>query len=233
MQLAVPCYGAHPKYVRLLALWLEHYWATRCQFPVYVLTDRHCQIPEQSLLPNVTVLRLDPLQFAPLLREGCPFDIKGALILGALRQLSACVIMDTDALPLQNLKPYLDRLPDHPMIGMAQDGGLRRVPGTDLHELNAGVLYFPKASPQAREAIISAYALAFEELKARCDAYGLEQLAWSLVWHRLKEQGLATLLPKGLNWSRFWPVSADTVIMHEHGEGKWAKYGLNREVRHA
>ena len=225
MQIALTCFGNDPKYTRLLDLWLEHYWKSGCKLPLYILTNMECVLPKHLLLPGMTVLRVDTEKHAALIRAHCPFDIKGVLILEALLQLSRCVIMDIDALLLKDPTERLNHIGDT-SFAMGLDGGNRDIPGCNWKEHNAGVMYFGNDSVPMRQAIITAYTSAYHELRARTDAGSLEQMAWSLVWHRMNALGQAKLLPMALNWSRFWPACPATVVLHEHGEKKWAKYNL-------
>lgn len=173
------------------------------------------------------MLHLNPYELPAIVRPDCPFDIKGALTLSAIRQLGRCVIMDIDALLLKDPTTHLLAMNPHSPFGMALDGGARGIIGHEHQkEHNAGVLYFGDKSGIGRSGLACLYLDAFRELTARGNSSTVEQVAWSLVWHRLDTLGLATLLPKVLNWSRFWPASPETVVLHEHGERKWEKYGI-------
>jgi len=224
LTLAVPCFGTSPKWVRMVEVWLAYYLKSGCQLPVIVLTDMTTEIPASILPPggNVTCLRFS----TPVLRQGHPFDVQGALICQAARFLGPLVVMDSDALMLRDPTAEFARLPASARIGMAPDAG-----GAPF-VLNAGVIYFGEATPLEREQLVHAYNDTFTQmLDGHADNPLLTQLVWSALWHRAADEGRAYAMPARLNHSRLWPLHPGVIIRHHHGTDKWQTLEIPAHAR--
>lgn len=226
LTLAVACFGSDPKWVKMLNIWLTHHRHADCALPVVVLTDMDTVLP--AFEGNVTGLRFDPRMTRALLRDGQPFDIHGSLIVQAIRFLGPVVFMDSDALLMRDPTDDFRRFPQHALIGMAPDAGGRVVNVLEgaVPERNGGVLYFGDSTPYDRETLIAAYHDTFAEL---ADAHPanplLEQMVWSVVWHRVGQAraGDAFDIPRRFNSSHLWGMDPGVVVRHEHGNVKWMR----------
>jgi hypothetical protein len=96
--------------------------------------------------------------------------------------------------------------------------------GSTIQEDSSSVLVFGAAGD--RMDIAQDYARAWHTLAAIDSPHGLpctirEQRAWSVVAHWWR----APVLPRSLNWSRFWqmPPPSEALIYHAHGQSKWAQ----------
>ena len=235
LTIAVPCFGPSPKWTKMLLVWLTHYLNSGCRLPVVVITDMTTAIPMHEFPPvNATCLRFDPLAFPAIIRPGMAFDLHGSLICHAARFLGPCVVMDTDCLLLRDPTEAFARFPSGATLGMAPDCGSRkvRVLEGDVPERNGGVLYFGEATPNERERLVWEYHNVFAELMLSCASDPiLEQLVWSVVWHRLAYDGKAHDIPRALNHSHRWGMNPGVIIRHEHGSVKWHR--VEGEITHA
>lgn len=233
LTLCVTVFGSHPKWVGMLEVWLKYYLKSGCRMPVVVITDHEAVIRSAITPPGVHVMRFDPTRIPGIRRDGQAFDTQGSLICQAIRVMGRCVVMDTDALIFKDPTREFAKLPVEARMGMAADAGGRSIDTTHgtLSECNGGVLYFGDDTVEGRESIVADYARTFNEARAAYEANPLlEQVAWSVLWHRLKAIGQGCDIPRCLNWSHFWPMNEDVLIRHEHGGCKWHRVEGGRYV---
>jgi hypothetical protein len=159
-----------------------------------------------------------------IIRTGNVFDHKSALICAALPDMPPCVIMDVDAYLLADPTAALLQY-ESGGIAIAPDAGQRTIqwPGNStMPENSSSVMVFGKTADI--DQAVADYTKAWETLEEIDFNWGLqntirEQVAWSVV----AAQRDHAILPRTLNWSRFWgePTPENCIIYHAHGAEKW------------
>lgn len=221
MIILVPFFGDRARFRPLLDQWIEAYKSSGCSVPWYALSEAHAEYG----LPSAAV-SLAP--FADLIRPGQPFDVKGALICGALLQLpEPLLVLDADAFLAKDPRSLLEH--DLRVLGMCVDGGALMF-GRDSHletiprirKMCAGVMLF--GGPD-RALLVREYRSAYHWLLGHHRlpwspplSHLLEQHAWSVVFARCRGR----VLPATMNWApHFLGESSDAIVNHHYGHAKW------------
>jgi hypothetical protein len=227
MILAVPYFGANPRFEKLLAHWWERYLSSGTSLPAIVVTDQVTHIPH-----GYPVLRVDMLHVNRVIRGtsglGHTFDYKGALVVAASRYLGGDVLfLDIDAFVTRDPAPLLAKLAPQ-AVALQTDSWAR--PGIVLrwHEYiecpmqNAGVIFIGREVD--RHELGETYARLFRTLQDdHREEPWLEQFTWSAVWHHFGRH----VLPVRLNWAHTLPGDrTEVAIFHAHGDEKWRITGL-------
>lgn len=217
------------RFLPLLRRWLEYYQRSACKLPVEILSS--VSHAPASHIDGVPVRVVDVREFAAVQRPGNPYDHKSAIICAALPHLPPCVIVDCDVLFLRDPTEELLKFAHEP-FAIAPDAGKRRIPmpdGSTIQEESSSVMVFGDngcTDPQLlRRDLVAGYVRAWAMLSKKDSPHGLvsnirEQRAWSVESHLRR----APVLPRSLNWSRFWqmPPPPEALIYHAHGQSKWA-----------
>jgi hypothetical protein len=204
------------KFLPLLNRWLEYYAASGCNLPVSVLTDMTSPVPD-----GVHCFRADPEKYAEVMRAGNPFDRKSALICAALPELPVCTVIDIDAFLFQDPTEQLMRYSEDD-LAVAEDAGGRSIPLSGHPECSSSVMVFGMCKD--RSVLTGHYVDAWHAL-AHVDS-GLQQtIREQVAWSKVADDALYPVLPRCLNWSRFWgtPTAENCSIYHAHGAEKWGE----------
>ncbi len=237
MIVLVPYFGDLEKFRPLLELWLAAYRSCgidRERHPAVLLSDDF-DVEGIALDLEVgahLVPQSDLAGFADLIREGQPFDKKGALVCRwLLDQPYPTLVLDADALlardPAPTLEPFREAavaMPlDHGSICCHRKPTLEG-PFAGIKKLCAGVQYFGGGNDRSR--LVAGYRRAFEEIVALPEVPWTpplrtltEQFAWSVCAHRRGGR----ILPASMNWApEHLGENAFAVVNHYFGRGKWS-----------
>lgn len=224
---AIPYFGTNPKYLEMLDDWVRNF---RERFPVsrFVVFTHDAQ--EQLTQRGYPFVSLDISGYASVIREGQPFDIKGALMCEAAEAIDEPFLMlDSDALLMRDpsglLTEFAGRTCAMPIdSGAILSGHKARMdePFGHVRKMCAGVFWFGDTG--MREVLGDEYRNAWRDLHvADCPwtprlPHLLEQYAWSLAHHRLN----GATMPGMMNWAPHITGDSDMAIVnHYFGHKKW------------
>lgn len=234
-------YGAPAQreaYAPLLRRWLDHHRSMGLGDRLVVAHPLAEPAPAADLVGDAQLLALGISGYRKVIRQGHPFDVKGALMCELLAvRPGAFLFLDLDAFVQRTdlQLPSADVL-----IGMARDIGaidaghspFLEVPFATVRKRCAGVVWFGARDAAAAASIASEYARAWRDLRKALPGgrvpwepqlpHLLEQYAWSLVAARLGQPVLSD------RWN--WPPhvrgeSRLAYIHHEFGWSKWKALG--------
>lgn len=226
--IAIPYFGSNPKYLEMLHEWVRVLKRTAPDARFLVFTHD----AEEALKPfGYPTLTLSIDGYADVIREGQPFDIKGALMCEAAMNIrDPFLMLDADALLVANPSEILDAMNPETVCAMPIDHGailhghksLCEKPFADVRKMCAGVFWFGDVSRRAE--LVTSYRLAWREMFSHdcpwlpCLPHLLEQYAWSLAHHRLSGE----TLPATLNWApHILGESPHAIVNHYFGHKKW------------
>lgn len=227
MTICIVHYGCKAS-LELLELWFKKYRESGCKLDVVIITDGVPKIPDAYDRYAVE----DMSNYQSVIRPKMIFDVKGALMLAAIRKYGDCFFVDSDAFFLKDPTQQLKLLRPETLIAMGTDAYPRVVAGSHNSCImrNAGVLVVQAKEESKKNIVNGLYRLCFAKLqKADGANILLEQNAWSYVHSVLMEKNLAECYSNYLNWSRLWdPNDPNIIVLHEHGPQKWDKYKISK-----
>lgn len=215
MLILAPWFGEVERFRPMAEAWTERCAANWDDAPIF-LTDG----PKSG-----------PTPFKDVVRPDQPFDVKGALVCGALLDYDQdLLVLDLDAMLCKDPGPALSPFEDCPIAMPLDHGaithdrrGTLEVPYQDVKKLCAGVMYFGKTMPVIRRGLVDNYRAAWKELLPILPwrpalPHLLEQYAWSLACHRTGGE----MLPHAFNWNpdHLGP-NPRAIVEHRYGFWKW------------
>ncbi len=226
--IAIPYFGDNPKYLEMLHEWVRTLKRTAADAEFVVFTHDTKDIIKPLGYP---VLKLSIKGYSDVLREGQPFDIKGALMCEAAIAIKRPFLMlDSDALLVANPSDVLDAIAQNAACAMPIDHGailsghqlLCDEPFPTVRKMCAGVFWFGDVS--RRKALVGHYLMAWRELFHHDFPWTpkiphlLEQYAWSLAHFRMN----GATLPASMNWApHIVGESPHAIVNHLFGHKKW------------
>ncbi len=226
--IAIPYFGDNPKYLEMLHEWVRTLKRTAPHADFVVFTHDATDTLKSFGYP---VLTLDIFNYADVMRDGQPFDVKGALMCEAALTIKRPFLMlDSDALLVANPSDVLDSLAQNAACAMPIDHGailsghqlLCDEPFPTVRKMCAGVFYFGDVT--RRNALVGHYLMAWRELFHHDFPWTpkiphlLEQYAWSLAHHRMN----GATLPASMNWApHIVGHSPHAIVNHLFGHKKW------------
>lgn len=217
---AVTYFGRDPRYLLLLDAWVAQFRRSGCRWPFIVVSDMATPALAYPMA------RFDISAYEDMIRPDQPFDVKGALMAEAALALGPMLMLDADALLMQDPEPHLSPFATAP-IAMPLDHGA--IPDGRTHHLNppyndvkktcAGVAWFGSGD---KTRLVRMWREAFAELLPVLPWPGripclVEQFAWSLASHRCG----GSHLPWSFNYPRHCAKHhAGAIVNHYFGGRK-------------
>ncbi len=226
--IAIPYFGENPKYLEMLHEWVRTLKRTAPDAEFVVFTHDAVSVMDEFDYP---VIDLDISGYREVMRDGQPFDIKGALMCEAALAIKRPFLMlDSDALLVANPSDVLNSIAQNAACAMPIDHGailsghqlLCDEPFPTVRKMCAGVFWFGDVT--RRKALVGHYLMAWRELFHHDFPWTpkiphlLEQYAWSLAHHRMN----GATLPASMNWApHIVGTSPHAIVNHLFGHKKW------------
>lgn len=232
--IAIPHFGRDQRYLDLLKTWVAQLRKTLGPDARFTVFTHDAQADLAKL--GFPTLSLNISAYRDVIRPGQPFDIKGALMCeAALAIREPFLMLDADALLVQNPAPWVNRFMDY-TCAMPTDAGailhghkaMMDGEWSHVRKMCAGVFWFGDPSPAKRSELVNEYRVAWAQLLAADIPWTprlphlLEQYAWSVAHHRLGGATLAGCM----NWPpHLCGETPLAVVNHYFGHKKWKGKG--------
>lgn len=225
--IAIPYFGTNARYLEMLHEWVRVLKRTAPDARFVMFTHDAEEVLKPFGYPTLT-LSIDG--YSDVMREGQPFDIKGALMCeAALNIHEPFLMLDADAYLVANPSAILDKLADTPCAMPIDHGAILHghkanmdFPHQDIRKMCAGVFWFGDTFD--RRELVKNYLYGWKVLRdlncpwTPCLPHLLEQYAWSFAHHHMN----GATLPATFNWSpHILGDSPYAIVNHFFGHKKW------------